>query len=79
MKIEVEIKLIGFAVLEEKDTVIDTIECVMLAEFGININNEQKASFTERIKATYFNTNTGIEMDEARNKAIDDYISNLTK
>lgn len=81
MNIEVEIKPIGFAVLEEKDVVsedLDIIECVMSVDFAININEVQKATFSERIKATYFNTMTGIEMDEARQLAIDNYITNLT-
>lgn len=81
MKIEVEIKPIGFVVLEEKDVIsedLDIIECVMEVEFSININEVQKATFSERIKATYFNTMTGIEMDDARDKAINDYIFNLT-
>jgi hypothetical protein len=82
MNIEVEIKPIGFTVLEEKDVVsedLDIIECIMQVEFSININDTQKATFTERIKATYFNTMTGVEMDEVRQLAITEYINNLTK
>lgn len=82
MNIEVEIKPIGFKVLEEKDVLIDgvaTIECVMEVEFSININGAQKATYTERIKSTYFNTMTGVQMDEARQLAITEYINNLTK
>lgn len=81
MKIEVEIKPIGFTVLEEKDVPsedLDIIECIMSVDFGINISGTLKATFNERIKATYFNTMTGIEMDDARDKAIKEYIYNLT-
>lgn len=51
MNIQVKIKPIGFKVLEEKDKIIDdvaTIECIMEAEFSININEVQKATFSER-------------------------------
>lgn len=81
MNIEVEIKPIGFTVLDEKDVLIngvETIECVMQVDFSINISGTRKATFNERIKATYFNTMTGIEMDDARDKAIKEYIYNLT-
>jgi len=81
MKIEVEIKPIGFTVLDEKDVIsedLDIIECIMQVEFCININDIQKVTFGERIKATYFNTMTGVEMDEARELAIKEYIYNLT-